>query len=92
MRSWCAPRRACAACGADLAVGFTSNQADRDIPPIKVQQRASGGSWRTLAGLADFAIVQSYLPTANKRGIGRLDALRQLFTSGPRLPPAIAPP
>jgi transposase len=47
----------------DLAVGFTSNQAERDIRPVKVQMRTSGGCWRTLAGLADFAIVQSYLST-----------------------------
>ena len=52
----------------DLAVGFTSNQAERDIRPVKVQQRTSGGCWRTLDGLADFAIVQSYLSTAAKWG------------------------
>lgn len=43
----------------DLAVGFTSNQAERDVRPVKVQQRTSGGSWRTLEGLADFAVVRS---------------------------------
>jgi transposase len=48
----------------DLAVGFTSNQAERDVRPVKVQMRTSGGCWRTLQGLADFAIVQSYLSTA----------------------------
>jgi transposase len=76
----------------DLAVGFTSNQAERDIRPVKVQQRTSGGTWRTLLGLADFAIVQSYLSTTAKWGIDALDALTQLFTSGPWLPPATAPP
>jgi transposase len=76
----------------DLAVGFTSNQAERDVRPVKVQQRTSGGCWRTLDGLADFAIVQSYLSTAAKWGLGKLDALRQLFTTGPWLPPATAPP
>jgi transposase len=50
----------------DLTVGFTSNQAERDVRPVKVQQRTSGGCWRTLQGLADFAIVQSYLSTAAK--------------------------
>jgi transposase len=75
----------------DLAVGFTSNQAERDVRPVKVQQRASGGCWRTLDGLADFAIVQSYLSTAAKWGISKLDALRHLFTTGPWLPPATAP-
>ena len=76
----------------DLAVGFTSNQAERDIRPVKVQQRTSGGTWRTLLGLADFAIVQSYLSTAAKWGIDALDALTRLFTDGPWLPPATAPP
>ena len=76
----------------DLAVGFTSNQAEREVRPVKIQKRSSGGCWRTLDGLADFAIVQSYLSTASKWGITKLDALRQLFTTGPWLPPAIAPP
>jgi transposase len=75
----------------DLAVGFTSNQAERDVRPVKVQMRTSGGCWRTLEGLADFAIVQSYLSTAAKWGITKLDALTQLFTTGPWLPPAIRP-
>jgi transposase len=76
----------------DLAVGFTSNQAERDVRPVKVQQRSSGGTWRTIAGLADFAVVRSYLSTADKWGIDALDALTQLFTTGPWLPPAAAPP
>jgi transposase len=76
----------------DLAVGFTSNQAERDIRPVKVQQRTSGGTWRTLLGLADFAIVQSYLSTTAKWGIDALDALTRLFTDGPWLPTAVAPP
>src|SRR6266516_1238029 len=75
----------------DLAVGFTSNQAERDVRPVKVQQRSSGGCWRTLDGLADFAIVQSYLSTAAKWGLTKLDALRKLFVTGPWLPPAVAP-
>ncbi len=75
----------------DLTVGFTSNQAERDVRPVKVQQRASGGTWRTLVGLADFAVVRSYLSTAAKWGIDALDALTQLFTTGPWLPAAIRP-
>jgi len=75
----------------DLAVGFTSDQAERDVRPVKVQMRTSGGCWRTLEGLADFAVVQSYLSTAAKWGIDQLDALTQLFTDGPWLPNAIRP-
>lgn len=75
----------------DLSVPFTNNEAERALRPIKIQQRSSGGCWRTLQGLTDFAIVHSYLDTANKWGIDKLDALRRLFTTGPWLPPALAP-
>jgi transposase len=75
----------------DLAVPFTNNQAERDLRPVKIQQRTSGGTWRTLTGLADFAVVQSYLSTARKWGIDSIDALTRLFTDGAWLPPAAAP-
>jgi transposase len=75
----------------DLAVPFTNNAAERAVRPVKVQQRTSGGAWRTLAGLTDFAIVQSYLDTATKWGVDKLDVLRQLFTTGAWLPPALTP-
>ena len=76
----------------DLAVAeFTNNEAERSVRPVKVQQRASGGCWRTLEGLIEFATVQSYLSTAAKWGIDPLDALRRLFTTGPWLPPALTP-
>jgi hypothetical protein len=38
----------------NLAVGFTNDLSERQIRPVKVQQRSSGGCWRTLQGLADF--------------------------------------
>jgi transposase len=75
----------------DLTVPFTNNVAERAVRPVKVQQRTSGGAWRTLSGLIDFAIVQSYLDTATKWGLDKLDALRQLFTTGAWLPPALIP-
>ena len=75
----------------DLTVDFTNNQAERDARPVKVQQRSSGGCWRTLHGLADFAVVHSYLSTAGKWGINKFEALQQLFTTGPWLPPAAIP-
>ena len=40
-----------------------------------------------LLGLADFAIVASYLSTTAKWGIDALDALTMLFTEGPWLRP-----
>jgi transposase len=69
-------------------VEFTNNEAERAIRPVKVQMRSSGG----LQGLADFALVHSYLSTPAKWGIDKLHALRQLFTISPWLPPAPAPP
>jgi transposase len=70
---------------------FSNNEAERTIRPVKVQQRSSGGSWRTLEGLADFALVQSYLSTAAKWGISKLDALRGLFSGHAWLPPGLEP-
>ena len=45
---------------------FTNNEAERTIRPVKVQQRSSGGCWRTPRGLADFAVIQVDLSTAAK--------------------------
>ena len=70
---------------------FTNNEAERTIRPVKVQQRSSGGCWRTIDGLADFAVVQSYLSTAAKWGISKLDALRALFHGHPWIPPGSEP-
>jgi transposase len=70
---------------------FTNNEAERTIRPVKVQQRTSGGCWRTLQGLAEFAVVQSYLSTAAKWGVSKLDALRDLFNGHPWIPPGLQP-
>ena len=67
----------------DLEI-FTSNQAERTMRPVKVQQRGSGGAWRTLD-----AIVESYLSTAVKWGISKLDALRGLFNRRAWQPPGL---
>ncbi len=75
----------------DLRVPFTNNVAERDARPTKIQQNTSGGCWRTLTGLADFAVVQSYLSTAGKWGLDGLDVLTRLFTTGAWLPPGLAP-
>ena len=70
---------------------FSNNEAERTIRPVKVQQRGSGGCWRTLTGLAEFVLVQSYLSTAAKWGISKLDALRGLFNGQAWLPPGLEP-
>jgi transposase len=70
---------------------FTNNEAERTIRPVKVQQRSSGGCWRTVEGLADFATAHSYLSTAAKWGMSKLDALRDLFNGHAWIPPALEP-
>ncbi len=76
----------------DLSVPLLRTTKQKDhVVPSRSQQRTSGGAWRTLQGLTDFAIVQSYLDTATKWGLDKLDALRQLFTTGAWLPPALKP-
>jgi transposase len=70
---------------------FTNNQAERTIRPVKVQQRSSGGCWRTIEGLADFAVIQSYLSTAAKWGISKLGALHDLFNGHAWMPPGLEP-
>ena len=57
----------------------------------RISQRGSGGCWRTLTGLADFALVESYLSTAAKWGISKLDALRDLFNGNAWMPPGLEP-
>ena len=75
----------------NLDVPFTNNTAELPARSVKIQQRTSGGSWRTLQGLIDFAIVQSYLSTAAKWRLDTLDAMTRLFTTGAWLPPALTP-
>jgi transposase len=75
----------------DLSAPFSNNVAERSVRPVKIQQRTSGGCWRTLQGLTDFAIMHSYLDTATKWGIDKLQALQQLFTTGAWLPPTLTP-
>jgi transposase len=75
----------------DLTIPWTNNEAERTVRPVKIQQRTSGGCWRTLEGLTEFALVHSYLNTATKWGKDKYQALLELFTTGPWLPPALAP-
>lgn len=75
----------------DLTVPWTNNEAERAVRPVKIQQRTSGGCWRTLTGLTEFALVHSYLNTVSKWGKDPYQALTQLFTTGAWLPPTLAP-
>lgn len=50
----------------DLAVPFTNNQAERDLCPVKLQQKISA-TWRTLQCLADVATLRSSCPAVAGR-------------------------
>ena len=76
----------------DLTVGFASRHQRTRHPPGQGPAAHLRRDLAHPAGLADFAIVQSYLSTAVKWGIDALDALARLFTDGPWLPPATAHP
>jgi len=58
----------------DPGVPFTNNDAERDIRMMKLQVKISG-SFRSLAGATDFAIIRTLLATAQKQGWNLLDAI-----------------
>ncbi|MGH9177595.1 MAG: hypothetical protein ACRD0N_03440, partial [Acidimicrobiales bacterium] len=48
------------------------------------------GTFRSGDGATAFATIRSYIQTVALNGHNRLDALHQLFTTGPWLPPRLA--
>ena len=74
----------------DLAVPPTSNQAERDLRPAKIQQNISGrltSEKRT----QDRYRIRGYLSTAIKHGRNGFDALREAIIGQPWIPPDPAP-
>ena len=62
----------------DQDIPFTNNQAERDIRPIKVKQKISGG-FRTFYGAQHYARIQAVISTLRKQSINVFDALRSVF-------------
>ena len=58
----------------DPGVPFTNNEAEQEGRMMKLQQKISG-SFRTLAGATDFAIIRTLLATARKQGWNLLDTI-----------------
>jgi len=73
----------------NLDVGFTNNQAERDLRPVKLHRKISS-CFKSHAGAERFAHVRSYLSTTRKHNIGALDALTDLFNGNPWMPPVPA--
>jgi len=69
----------------DLEVGFSNNQAERDLRPVKIHRKVSS-CFRSTAGAERFAHVRSYLSTTRKHEINALDALTRLFNGDPWMP------
>jgi len=74
----------------DLRVPPTSNQAERDLRPAKIQQNISGrltSETRT----KDRYRIRGYLSTAAKHGQNLMNALRDAIIGRPWTPPDPAP-
>jgi transposase len=74
----------------DLRVPPTSNQAERDLRPGKIQQKISGrlpSEQRT----TDRYRIRGYLSTAAKHGHNMIDTLRDAILNQPWMPPDPAP-
>ena len=69
----------------DPAVPFDNNAAEREIRMGKLRIKVSG-CMRSMAGAEVFCAIRSYLSTAAKHGIGKLDALTQAASGTPWMP------
>ena len=69
----------------DPNVPWSNNQAERDIRPMKTQQKITGG-FRTEAGAVEFCRVRSYLSTTTKNGIDPCDAIAKALAGRPWRP------
>jgi hypothetical protein len=74
----------------DLKVPPTSNQAERDLRPSKVQQNISG-RLTSVKRTEDRYRIRGYLSTAAKHGRNMIDVLRDAILGRPWMPPDAAP-
>ena len=74
----------------DLKVPPTSNQAERDLRPSKIQQKISG-RLTSIARTQDRYTILGYVSTAAKHGLDKITALRDALTGRPWIPALPAP-
>jgi transposase len=69
----------------DLGVPFDNNEAERAIRMSKLRIKVSG-CMRSMQGAEAFCAIRSYLATADRHGIGSLDALTRAARGSPWIP------
>jgi hypothetical protein len=74
----------------DLQVPPTSNQAERDLRPPKIQQKISG-RLTSIKRTQDRYTILGYLSTATKHELDKITALRDALTGRPWMPALPAP-
>jgi hypothetical protein len=74
----------------DLKVPPTSNQAERDLRPSKIQQKISG-RLTSITRTEDRYTILGYISTAAKHGLDKITALRDALTGRPWMPALPAP-
>jgi len=65
----------------DFNVSFTNNASEISLRNLKVALRVAG-QFRTLSGLADYCIIQSFMDTCRKQGHNPFDMLCILLAGG----------
>jgi hypothetical protein len=70
----------------DFAVDWTNNVCERGAKAAKRHQAVSG-YWHSLATLARWCLIRSYMDSAAAHGLTALDAIRDALTGEPWLPP-----
>jgi transposase len=74
---------------ADTQIPATNNASERDLRPLKTQQKISG-RLQSEDITRDRLAIRSYISTAAKHGINVMTALRQAISGDPWMPPTPA--
>ena len=65
----------------DFRVHFTNNASEISLRDLKVAMRVMG-QFKTMAGLADYCIIQSFMDTCRKQGRNPYDMMRVVMSGG----------